>query len=286
MDQFIIKECDGFQTIEMNWTSNRTGFKVDTFEEATQAIRDADINPAIACTAFFGVPRCFCLGTDANSFAETGNLNVLSDVVLRFFRALINSKKPLLAGVDGPAIGLGMTMLLHFDAVFATPASVFRAPFSDWGLSPEAGSSLLMPECIGYRRAFELFCLGGQLSADEAEQRGLVTRVIEADALNGTVIQAAQRLAALPQRPLRATRELMRHGRDRVIRQTKIENALFQELLGDKATQRRLKVMARAARIALSDGGNRDAAQGTATAAAQYTAGLAIHGRALDVPRL
>jgi enoyl-CoA hydratase/carnithine racemase len=253
MDHFKISRDGPVQTIEMSWTAARPGFQLESFVEATNSLKEADTNSDIACTVFLGVPRCFCLGTDASIFGQTNDLKVLSDTVLKFFRALVNSKKPLIAGVDGTAVGLGMTMLLHFDAIFATPESVFKAPFVEWGLSPEAAASILLPESIGYRKSFEMFCLGGQLSAADAEHRGLITRTVPSNELHSVVQKTARQLAALPQRPLRATRELMRQQRDKLIRQARFENVLFQDLLEDLGTQRRLKAMARASRIALSD---------------------------------
>jgi enoyl-CoA hydratase/carnithine racemase len=252
MENFIIERCEGFQVIFMNWTIEQPGFRPSTFEAVSEALREADRDPNIACSLFFGVPRCFCLGTDVTAFAQMSALSKLSETVLTFFKALINAKKPLIAAVDGTAVGLGMTMLCHFDAVFATPESVFKAPFADWGLSPEAASSLLLPEELGYRKAFELFCLGGELSAAEAERRGLITRVVERKELRSTAFDAAARIARLPARSLTTTRELLRHQRVKLIRRAQTETAIFQELLGEASTQRRLKVMARATRMTLT----------------------------------
>jgi len=252
MDNFVIDRCDGFQAIFMNWTVDRPGFQPASFEAVTEALKLADLDPGIACSLFFGVPRCFCLGTDVNAFAQMSALSDLSETVLNFFRSLINAKKPLIAAVDGTAVGLGMTMLCHFDAIFATPESVFEAPFAEWGLSPEAASSLLLPEEIGYRKAFEIFCLGGELSAAEAERRGLITRVVERKDLRITAFDAAARIARLPRRALNTTRELLRHQRVKLVRRARTETAIFQELLSDASTQRRLKVMARATKMALA----------------------------------
>jgi enoyl-CoA hydratase/carnithine racemase len=252
MENFVIERRDGFQAIFMNWTIDRPGFQPASFEAVSEALRQADMDPGIACSLFFGVPRCFCLGTDVSAFALPDSLSKLSETVLDFFRALINARKPMIAAVDGNAIGLGMTMLCHFDAVYATPESIFKAPFADWGLSPEAASSLLLPEELGYRKAFELFCLGGELSAAEAERRGLITRVVERSELRPAAFEAATRIARLPARSMAATRELLRHGRAGLIRRARTETAIFQELLCEASTQRRLKVMARATKMALA----------------------------------
>jgi enoyl-CoA hydratase/carnithine racemase len=252
MENFVIDRCEGFQAVFMNWTSDQPGFRPETFEAVTEALRMGDLDPRISCSVFFGVPRCFCLGTDVSAFSQLSALSSLSETVLKFFRALINAKKPLIAAVDGNAVGLGMTMLCHFDAIFATPQSVFKAPFADWGLSPEAASSILLPEELGYRRAFDIFCLGGELNAAEAEKIGFITRVVDRPDLRDTAFEAAARIAKLPPRALSTTRELLRHQRVKLTRRAKTETAIFQELLCEASTQKRLKIMARATKIALS----------------------------------
>jgi enoyl-CoA hydratase/carnithine racemase len=252
MNPITIEKHPGFQTITMNWTVNNPGFRSETFEAVSTALRAADLNAEISSTVFFGVPRCFCLGSDVNVFVEDTDLDDLSETILRFFRSLINSKTTLIAAVDGTAIGLGMTMLCHFDAVFATPSSTFKAPFVNWGLSPEAGASLLLPEAIGYQKAFNLFCLGGELSADEAEQYGLITRVVNHDVVRDTAMNAAEHLAKISGRSLRATRDLLRSQRGRIMQRARTETDIFKELLGEKSTQRRLKIMSRATRMALA----------------------------------
>ena len=215
-------------------------------------MKHADLDPGIACSLFFGVPRCFCLGTDVNAFAQVSALAELSETVLNFFRSLINARKPLIAAVDGTAVGLGMTMLCHFDAIFATPESVFKAPFAEWDCRPKPHRVFLLPEEIGYRKAFEIFCLGGELTAAEAERRGLITRIVERKDLRTAAFDAAARIARLPPRALNTTRELLRHQRVKLVRRARTETAIFQELLCEASTQRRLKVMARATKMALA----------------------------------
>ena len=249
MEDFVIDRCDGFQTIFINWQTGRPDVQLASFEAIADALTQADRNPDIACSLVFGVPRFPGPGTDITTFAQLSALSTWSETLLDFFRSLINARKPLIAAVDGTAAGMGMTMLCHFDAIFATPESVFKAPIAEWGLSPEAASSLLLPEEIGYRKAFEIFCLGGELSAAEAERRGLITRIVERKDLRNTAFDAAARIARLPPRALNTTRELLRHQRVKLIRRARTETAIFQELLCEASTQRRLKVMARATKL-------------------------------------
>lgn len=252
MDNFTITQEPGFQSIHMKWSAANPGFLPSTFDVVTRALRKADSDPNIACTVFFGVPRCFCLGTNVEAFADLDHSGQLSEIVQLFFQALINAKKPLIAAVDGTSVGLGMTMLCHFDAVFATPESLFKAPFVEWGLCPEAASSLLLPEALGYRKAFDIFCLGWQMTAAEAEQLGFITRVVPRTEVDQTTRAAARRLSQLSEKSLAVTRELMRHQRTKLVRRSKTETTVFQSLLNDVATQRRLKVMSRATKMLLA----------------------------------
>lgn len=252
MKHLLIDQADGVQVIRMAWSTERPGFHVDTFDATADALRWADTRNDITCSVFMGLPHCFCYGADASSFGQTDELGRLSDSALGFFRALINSKKPLIAGVDGPAAGIGMTMLLHFDAVFATPNSSFSAPFVEWGLIPDAASTILFPKLLGPARAFDVLCLGRILSPSEASECGLVTAVVSADEIESRAMGAAQRLGRLSPSSLRSTRDLLRHHRSQLIRQAKLENSIFQELLGDEGTQRRMKIMGRAIKRALS----------------------------------
>lgn len=254
MDHILIERHDGYQSIKMLWNGSIPGFQPETFDILTLALKAADATDEIRATVFLGTPRCFCLGTDAAIFNDQDGLSGLSQKAQRFFHQLIYSRKPLLAAVDGEAVGLGMTMLLHFDAIFATPESRFRAPFAEWGLVPEASASLLLPETVGYRRAFEILCLGGVLTAVEAKNAGLVSHVMAHDILEAEAYQAAQRLARLPAKSLHATRELLRDRRHQMRRRADTETATFQRLLKEETTQRRLKAMGRAARMAAASG--------------------------------
>jgi enoyl-CoA hydratase/carnithine racemase len=228
MEDLVIERCGGFQTVFADWESSQPSSQLALFDATAVALKHADMRPDIACTVFFGAPRCLWLGAAGSGMAEA------------FFRTLINARKPLIAAIDGGATGVGMAMLGHFDVVFATPASVFKAPFADWGLTPEGASSLLLPEALGYRKAFEIFCLGGELTAVEAERFGLITRVVERKDLHASALEAAARIARLPPRALATTRELLRHQRSKLIRRAQTEAAVRQELPGDFAAQQHL----------------------------------------------
>jgi enoyl-CoA hydratase/carnithine racemase len=127
-----------------------------------------------------------------------------------FIQRLPKVTRPMIAGVDGLAVGVGVTMLLHCDLVYATPAASFRTPFVDLGLVQEAGSSLVGPARLGYARAFELFVLGEPWSAARAAETGLVNAVVPAAELEARALAAARRLAAKPRAALLAARRLLK----------------------------------------------------------------------------
>jgi len=216
------------------------------FEQLGDRISAAQDDDGIAVFLMLGGPGLFCAGADLHEFVAPGaDLDTISSSARSFFRALARSEKPFVAAVDGLAAGIGTTMLLHFDLIFASDRSRFKAPFVDLGLVPEAAASRLGPERLGYQRAFELFCLGNDLTARDAERLGLVNAVLASEDVIPAAMEASARLARKPAAALRATRRLMRGNVEPVISQIDRECALFRERLADTATQRRLKALVR-----------------------------------------
>jgi enoyl-CoA hydratase/carnithine racemase len=138
----------------------------------------------------------------------------------------------MIAAVDGLAIGVGTTMLLHCDLVYATPAVSLRAPFLDLGLVQEAGSSLTAPARLGYPRAFELICLGEPFGAERALQAGLINAIVPAEQLEATALAAARRLAAKPRQALLTSRRLLRQGFPDIGAMIDQEAAAYAALMG------------------------------------------------------
>lgn len=177
----------------------------------SDAIETGDANRDVAAHVIFGSPGVFSAGNDLGDFlAKAKGEGGLGGDVLRFIRLLPRIKKPLLAGVDGQAIGIGTTLLFHCDLVYATPQSIFATPFLDLGLVPEAGSSLLAPRIMGHQRAFELLALGEPFSADRAAQSGFVNDLVPADQLEQRVLEAARKLASKPPEALALGRRLIK----------------------------------------------------------------------------
>jgi enoyl-CoA hydratase/carnithine racemase len=146
-------------------------------------------------------------------------------------------QKPLIAAVNGAAIGVGTTMLMHCDLIIAARSARFVMPFTSLGLVPEAASSLLFPRLLGHQRASALLLLGEPLDAATAHEWGFVNRVADDAALMPTAHDMARRLAALPPQAVRLTKRLIRHGATDVAGRMADELALFRERLGSPEAQ-------------------------------------------------
>jgi len=206
-----IKVADGIQSIRLTRIDKKNSLTAEMYLAMAAALQEADRSPAIAATVFVGSGGIFCAGNDINDFmARAKGQSGLSDNVAGFIRYLPLARKPMIAAVDGPAIGVGTTMLFHCDLVYASPTAVLKTPFLDLGLLPEAGSSLLGPMRIGYARAFELLAMGEAMNAEKALAAGLVNAIVPAGELEATAMKAARRLAAKPPEALAIARRLMR----------------------------------------------------------------------------
>ena len=202
------------------------------YRALSDALEASDASSEIATQVILGSNGVFSAGNDIADFLATaqGEAGLGADV-LRFIQLLPVLDKPLLAGVDGPAVGVGTTLLLHCDLVYASPAAIFSTPFLDLGLGPEAASSLLMPRLMGHVRAFEMLALGEPFSAERALQSGLINGIVPADRLEDVVIAAAVRLANKPPEALRLARRLLKADPGATRARIDEEAALFSERL-------------------------------------------------------
>lgn len=196
------------------------------------ALEAGDADDTIAAHIITGSDGIFTAGNDIGDFLATARgTGSLDRNVLRFIRLLPVIKKPLIAAVDGNAIGIGTTLLFHCDLVYAAPDATFATPFLDLGVVPEAASSLLMPARMGYVRAFAMLALGDPISADDAVAAGFVNAVVPANDLEGVALDAAKRLAAKPPEALAIARRLMRGDTDKILSRMDEEVVAFRERL-------------------------------------------------------
>ncbi|WP_102959922.1 crotonase/enoyl-CoA hydratase family protein [Mangrovicella endophytica] len=227
-----VTSADGVVTIRMNRPDKKNAIDRAMYGAMAAAIADAGEHDEVAAILLCGLPGVFTAGNDIRDFLDAVAEDArLGHEVEAFLQALATAEKPLVAAVDGIAIGIGTTMLMHCDLVYASPRASFRTPFLDLGVTPEAGSSLLAPRLMGYQQAFALLVLGETFDADAAKAAGLVTTVVDADTVEAVARDTALRLAGKPREALQLSRRLMRGERSEVLRRIAEENAIFAERL-------------------------------------------------------
>jgi enoyl-CoA hydratase/carnithine racemase len=195
-----------------------------------EAIQHAEQDAAVRVIVLTGGEECFTAGNDIADFAAAKPGE--APVALEYLRALAATKKPVIAAVAGVAIGIGTTMLLHCDLVYATENARFQLPFVNLGLCPEAASSLILPMMLGRHRAAELLLFGEPFGAEGARHLGLVNHTLKPHEFMPKVMERAQQLAEKPPDSLRTTKMLLRSGmHDAIARAMDRETEQFARLL-------------------------------------------------------
>jgi enoyl-CoA hydratase/carnithine racemase len=216
------------QIIRFNRPDKKNALKSDMYQAMTEALIEGDASAEVTSHLFIGTGGVFTAGNDIAEFLERSKGgSALGTPVVSFISRLPQVLKPMIAAVDGLAVGIGTTLLFHCDLVYATPTASLRTPFIDLGLVPEAGSSLLAPLRMGYARAFELLVLGEPFSAERAREAGIVNAIVPADQLEATAMKAAARLAAKAPEALALSRRLMRGDPSAIVARVDEEAKIF-----------------------------------------------------------
>lgn len=233
-DHIDIERHGAVQIIRMNRPDKKNALTRAMYATMAAALTDGDADPEIRVHVFLGLPGAFTAGNDLADFLSYATGGEQGTEVYDFLLALANSQKPMIAGVDGVAVGLGTTMQLHCDVTIATPNALFRAPFIDLGLLPEAGSTLLAPAAMSSQQAFALLALGEDFDAERALDAGLIHSIVGSDRLEAAVIAKAEAVAEKPPEALKIARDLMKGDRALVVERLKAEGKLFRERLKSK----------------------------------------------------
>ncbi|MER9960999.1 crotonase/enoyl-CoA hydratase family protein [Mesorhizobium sp. M0045] len=245
-DHILVERQGAIQIIRINRPDKKNALTRAMYATMSAALAGGDADPAIRVHVFLGVPGAFSSGNDLADFMVVASGGESGTEVWDFLMALAKAEKPMVSGVDGIAVGIGTTLNLHCDLTFATPRTMFRTPFVDLGLVPEAGSSLLAPQILGRQGAFALLGLGEGFSAERAKAAGLIYEVVEEEALEASVLAAAGQISAKPPQALRIARDLMRGSRDDLVERIGKESQHFRERLkSDEARAALTSFMAR-----------------------------------------
>jgi enoyl-CoA hydratase/carnithine racemase len=209
----ILSACrDRVARIEIARPEKKNALTAEMYALLGAALAAAESDSQVRAVLLHGSAECFTSGNDVADFLKRPSAGAPPAKAL--FDVLPVMAKPVVAAVGGPAIGIGSTLLLHCDLVYAAPNARFQLPFVPLGIVPEFGSTFLLPLLAGYQRAAELLLLGQPFSAQKAYEAGIVTAVVPQENLLAEAEKAANALAALPPESIRLTKRLMkaRHG--------------------------------------------------------------------------
>ena len=208
----LVTHEPGISLITFNRPARRNAFTARGYRQFARALEQAASAPEIAVAVVTGRGAAFSAGVDLKAFDNPAEHAALSAGFDQVLNALVTFPKPLIAAVNGAAVGFGMTMLLHFDLVLANENARFRAPFTELGLVPEAGSSDLLPRALGAQQATWLCLSGDWMEAPDAAKAGLVWRCVAGRVLDDA-LEVARQVRMKPTIAVQATKQLLTFGR-------------------------------------------------------------------------
>ena len=237
MSDILVHTEAGVTTITLNRVDKKNSITAAMYATMADALDQAQADAAVRGVLLQGDVTIFSAGNDIGDFLNKPPAGEQSPV-FRFLHGIAAFPKPIVAAVCGPAVGIGTTMLLHCDLVYAGDNAAFSLPFVNLGLCPEAASSLLLPQMFGYHRAAEALLLGEPFMAEAALEIGLVNRIVPPTEVNAMAQTQARKLAAKPLTSLVETKRLMKKGQAvQVAQQMDEEGAVFGRMLREPAAR-------------------------------------------------
>jgi enoyl-CoA hydratase/carnithine racemase len=228
----IVTDEEQTRTIAMRRPEKKNALTQEMLLAISEAINSAQSNSDIRCLILTGRAGVFTVGVDISDFLDAAKAE-LDPVAPRgpivFLQSLVNNNKPLIAAVDGAAVGIGATMVLHCDYVLAGTTASFSCPFVQFGLVPEGASSLLLPRTAGHQRAFAMLVMGRSMSAEDARQAGFVNTVVPPGHALNEARKAAREICALPPDAVASARQLLRLPSEDLLRRIGQEEQVFAE---------------------------------------------------------
>ena len=229
MSDIVTERSGNILSIQLNRPAKKNAMTSSMYITMAELLNGAAKDDRIHVVLWHGAGNSFSAGNDIEDFVKNPP-GAGESPQSQLIQALINFEKPLVAAVQGAAIGGGTTMLAHCDFVYAGESAKFQLPFVNLALVPEFGSSYLLPLRFGYTRAAELILLGGPFDASRAAELGLVTQVVPDQSLLATATETARTLAAKPAAAVQASKRLMKRPlREQLEQAVKLELEVFAE---------------------------------------------------------
>jgi enoyl-CoA hydratase/carnithine racemase len=228
----IVTDEGSTRVITLRRPEKKNAITQDMYRGMSEAIDTAQNNPQIRCIIITGGSGVFTAGNDLEDFLKDGTAKAeapRASNAIKFLYSLAHNVKPLVAAVDGIAIGIGTTMLFHCDYVLASTSATFSTPFIHLGLVPEGASSLLMPRTMGHQRAFAALVMGRTVSADDARVAGFVNVVVSPGHTEAEARKVAREICALPAEAVAISRKLLKLPPEDLTRRIDQESHLFGE---------------------------------------------------------
>ncbi|QDX20409.1 enoyl-CoA hydratase [Pandoraea pnomenusa] len=225
MEDVLVQRQGAVQVLSFNRAHKKNAITAAMYAQLADGILAAEADPTLRVILIQGHPEAFSAGNDLEDFLKHPPTDGEAPV-FRFLYAISEATKPIVAAVSGNAVGVGTTMLLHCDVVYAAETARFSLPFSQLALCPEAASSWLLPRVAGYQRAAEKLLFGEPFDVNEAVAMGFVNRVVPVAELSEYAARRAAQLAAMPAGSLRVTKQLMKGDSARNVRERIGEEAL------------------------------------------------------------
>ncbi len=233
MSEHVLVEREaGLLTLRLHRLDKKNALTRAMYSRMAEVLEEADADSSIRAVLICGGEDCFTSGNDIADFLQEPPSGMDSPVFF-FMRALFEMKKPVVAAVAGPAVGIGTTLLLHCDLVYVSQDAVLKMPFVALGLCPEYGSSLILPQMLGHAKAAELLLLGQSFSGEQAAAWGIASEALEDGAATlARAKEMAERFLQLPPKAVEDSKGLMRKpGREQLRKVIEEEGALFNQRL-------------------------------------------------------
>ncbi len=232
----VLEKASKIAKVTLNRPEKKNALTSAMYGDIASAIENAGADPSIKVIMIKGHNDFFTAGNDLGDFLANPNMDEKSHV-FQFLKALICCELPIIAAVEGFAVGVGTTMLLHCDQVFAGRSASFSMPFVNLGLVPEACASLLLPKQVGYQKAANWLLTGDTFTAAEASDAGIVGQMVESGTAEEAAMKFAFTLASKPRSSLIATKRLLRRPDESMVARLHEELELFTEGLNGPAAK-------------------------------------------------